>query len=142
MNEQILVNELINCELDLSLPLLKHRWLKKPTSEEFRSQLKDLQKIYIQLKEKHSDLKWLADTELLGELTSEDEKWLKEVWEQLLFVDAQLKVHAVILGDDIFADYSMEHFKAEAARTFADKGVKLGVFMNEQQAYEWLRKEI
>lgn len=136
----VLENDLIRCELDPTLPLLKHRWVKKPTSEEFRSQLEDLQKVYIEQKKAYPNLKWLADTELLGELTADDEKWLKVVWEQLLFVDADLKVHAVILGDDIFADYSMEHFKAEADRTFAEKDVKLGVFLTEEKAYEWLKR--
>lgn len=140
MNNVLLDNELVRCELDSTIPVLKHRWLQRPTSEGFRSQLLAIQKIYIQQKKEYPGLKWLADTELLGELTTEDEKWLAGTWEKLLFVDAELKVHAVILGDDIFADYSMENFQSKSSLAFAEKGVKLGVFMNEERAYEWLKE--
>lgn len=139
MNNILLDNDLVRCELDKTIPVLKHQWLKKPSSEAFRSQLMDIQKIYLEQKKEHANLKWLADTALLGELTSEDERWMEETWERLLFVEAELKVHAVILGDDIFADYSMEHFKLEADKTFKEKGVKLGIFLDEEKAYAWLK---
>ena len=139
MNNVLLDNGLVRVELDDTLPVLKHRWLKRPSSDDFRSQLVEIQEMYVQQKTQYPGLKWLADTELLGELTSEDEKWLEDTWEKLLFIDAELKVHAVILGDDIFADYSMEHFKIKADKTFKEKGVKLGIFMNEEKAYAWLK---
>ena len=65
---------------------------------------------------------------------------MKDGWEKLLFIEAELKVHAVILGDDIFADYSMEHFKLEADKTYKEKGIKLGIFLNEEKAYAWLKE--
>ncbi len=137
----ILENDLVICELDPSIPVLRHRWLTKPSSQGFRDQLQDLQKEYLKLKKDHPNLKWLADTELLGELTPDDEKWLEEVWESLLFIDAGVKAHAVILSDDIYADYSMEKFKLLADSKFKEIGVKLGVFMNAEDAYHWLREQ-
>lgn len=136
----LLDNDLLLCELDPEMPLLKHRWIRKPTSEEFQIGLVEIQKIFLQHKGKYPNLKWLADTELLGELTEEDEKWLSDVWEDLLFVQAGVKVHAVILGDDIFADYSMEHFKAISDRSLAEKGISLGVFLHSEKAYKWLEE--
>jgi hypothetical protein len=140
MNHLILENQLIICELDESIPVLKHRWTTQPTSDEFRNQLIELQKVYLIQKKKYPKLKWLADTALLGELTHEDEEWLENVWEKLLFEDAEVKVHGVILGDDIFADYSMEYFKQKADKAYSEKGVKIGIFMDEEEAYEWLVK--
>ncbi|MDA0196364.1 MAG: hypothetical protein O2887_14910 [Bacteroidetes bacterium] len=137
----IFVNDFVICELDLSVPVLKHRWLRPPESQEFRDTLVTLQKEYIKFKDKHPNLKWLVDTELLGERTPEDEKWLEEVWEQLLFVEAGVKIHAVILSDDIYADYSMEKFKSLADSKFRETGVKLGIFMNEKDANQWLEEQ-
>ena len=59
----------------------------------------------------------------------------------MLFEDAGVKVHAVILGSDIFADYPMELFKKSSVHKFNEKGVKLGVFPNERRAYEWLNNQ-
>lgn len=140
MSTLILENHLVRCELDESIPVMKHCWLVRPTSNEFRNQLIELQQVYLMQKKNYSNLKWLADTTLLGELTHEDEEWLEIVWEKLLFEDADVKVHGVILGDDIFADYSMEYFKQKADKAYAQKGVKIGIFMDEDEAYEWLQK--
>jgi len=141
MNIDIFENDLVKCELDPDIPVLTHTWLKKPTSEEFRNQLKELQKEYIKQKKEYPGLKWLVDSIKLGELTSDDEQWLKDEWEKLLFVEAGVKVHAVILADDIYADYSMEKFKSKAEKKYAEQGVKLGVFMVPENAYKWLREE-
>ncbi len=140
MNEIVTENDLVKCELNPDIPVLVHRWLKKPTSEEFKNQLLEIRHIYIEKKKDVPNLKWLADTELLGALTTDDENWLEEEWDKLLFEDAGLKVHAVILGNDIFADYSMEEFKRDAEKAYTDKGVKLGVFLDAESAYDWLKE--
>lgn len=127
------------CYLDHSLPVLYHKWLRKPTSEEFRNGLKRIQKEYIKLSEKYNDLFWLANTELLSELTEEDEEWLVEEWDSLLFDQAEVKVHAVVLGDDLYADYPMEKFKMHSKKEFQKKNVRLGVFPDEESAYEWMK---
>lgn len=140
MSKTLLEKEKIIVELDDSLPVLKHRWLKSPSSKEFRDQLVELQQMYIELKKEYPNLMWLANTQFLGELTADDEEWLEDTWEKMLFVDAGLKVHAVILADDMYADYSMEKFKMLADQKFSEMGTKLGVFMNEESAYEWMKK--
>ncbi len=136
----ILENERVICELDFSIPLLKHRWLKNTNGDEFRDQLVEIQKEYLKLKPQYPNLKWLADATNLGELTSEDEVWLETKWETLLFVEAGVKVHAVILADDIYADYSMEKFKATADKKYQEAGVSLGVFFLLENALAWLNE--
>ena len=140
MLEPLFQNENVICELDEEIPVLRHRWLKEPRSEEFRDGLFAMQKIYLEHKSKYDDLKWLADTELLGELNEDDENWLTSEWDHKLFVEAGVKVHAVILGDSIFADYPMEVFKKSSARKFVEMGIKLDVFANEANAYKWMKE--
>ena len=140
MTTEILKNDYFTCELDDSIPLLRHQWLKEPPDEVFKNGLMDILKEYGKLKEKYSDLKWLADTQLLGELSEDVENWLVTEWDHLIFDEAEVKSHAVILGTDLFADFPMEKFKMSSEEKFEEKGVKLGVFANEQQALTWLKE--
>ena len=139
MIRQILERDFVECYLDDSIPVLRHRWTRKPTTLEFQGGLTDILEEYKKLKEKFPDLKWLADTELLDELAEEAEEWLTDEWDRMLFGEAGVTVHAVILGDDLFADYPMEKFKISSDQKFAEQGVKLGVFPDEESAYEWLK---
>lgn len=131
-------NEYLKCELDEENSILVHRWLRQPSSSEFREGLGMVLSEYQINKSKFQGLKWLADTELLGELNEADEIWLTTEWDRMLFEDTGVKIHAVILGSDIFADYSMEIFKKSSILKFNERGVKLGVFPDERRAYEWL----
>jgi hypothetical protein len=139
MTTFIFENEYVVCELDDSLPVLKHRWKLAVSGDQFKSNLVQIQKHYKTVSAVHKNLAWLADTTLLGELDEETEKWLAEEWQNLLFKDAGVKIHAVILGEDIFADYPMEKFKMEAARKFNQFNVQLEVFSDEEDAYVWIR---
>ena len=133
--------ELLTCELDDSLPVLRHRWKHESDGEEFRSNLLKILEEYKKLKSSYSLLAWLADTTLLGELDEETEHWLVDVWEDLLFAQREVKIHAVILGNSIFADYPMENFKQDAEQKFHDFDVHLGVFSNQHEAYEWIKEQ-
>jgi hypothetical protein len=134
-------NELLVCELDDSLPVLRHRWKKEPTGEEFRTNVQRVLAEYNTLKKSYARLAWLADTTLLGELDPETEQWLVTVWEDLLFRKAGVTIHAVILGASIFADYPMEKFKLDTDQKFKELNVHLGVFSHEKEAYEWIRQQ-
>ena len=136
---KIFDNEFLSCELDDSLPVLRHYWKISPTGEQFRSQLLNVLEEYRKLKPTYKDLAWLADTGQLGELDEETENWLVDVWEDLLFVKSGVKIHAVILGESIFADYPMENFKQDAEQKFHAYNVHLGVFSTQEDAYEWIR---
>ena len=138
---RIFENDFLTCELDDSLPVLRHRWKHATDGEDFRSNLLKVLEEYKKLKNSYSLLAWLADTTLLGELDEETERWLVEVWEDLLFAQREVKIHAVILGNSIYADYPMENFKQDAEQKFEEFDVHLGVFSNQQEAYEWIREQ-
>jgi hypothetical protein len=132
-------NDYVVCELDESVPVLKHRWKKVPSGEVFRDNLVQIQRQFMELSTQYPKLSWLADTQLLGEVDEETEKWFSEVWDDLLFKQAKVKYHAVILGEDLFAEYPMEKFKMDAEKKFQEQEIQLGVFSDEEEAYDWLR---
>ncbi|MBS1951679.1 MAG: hypothetical protein OJF59_001674 [Cytophagales bacterium] len=135
----ILENDYVICELDAALPVLKHRWKEPAPGEVFRKQLTEILNKYRELKKEYPKLAWLADTQLLGEVDEETEKWFAEEWDDMLFNQAKVKYHAVILGEDLFAEYPMEKFKMDAEMKFKEDGVQLGVFSDEEEAYDWIR---
>ncbi|HEX5172290.1 MAG TPA: hypothetical protein VFW11_24105 [Cyclobacteriaceae bacterium] len=141
MIKGIFENEFLTCELDDALPVLRHHWKKSPSGEEFRSNLLLVLKEYQALSQDYKSLAWLADTVELGELDEETETWLVKEWEHLLFGEGGVKIHAVILGANFFADYPMEKFKHDAEQKFKDYDVHLGVFSNLEEAYAWIRKK-
>ena len=139
MTHLVFENEYVICELDDSLPVLKHRWKKETPGILFRENLMGIQTHYIELNKRYKHLSWLADTQQLGEVDQETEAWFSEVWDDLLFNKAKVKFHAVILGEDLFAEYPMEKFKLYAEQKHKAHNVQLGVFSDEEEAYEWLR---
>jgi hypothetical protein len=138
---KIFENEVVTCELDDALPVLKHRWKQEMIGADFRSTLLNIRTHFEKLKTSYHQLAWLADTTLLGELDEETERWLVDEWEDLLFAKSGVKIHAVILGTNIFADYPMEQFKRDAEKKFRTFDVQLGVFSNEAEAYTWIREQ-
>jgi hypothetical protein len=137
----ILENDFLTCELDDSLPVLRHRWKHATDGEDFRSNVMKVLEEYKKLKNSYYNLAWLADTTLLGELDEETEHWLVEVWEDLLFGQREVKIHAVILGNSIFSDYPMENFKQDAEAKFKNFDVHLGVFSSQEEAYQWIKEQ-
>jgi hypothetical protein len=138
----IFKTDLVSCELDDSLPVLKHTWHKAPQGEEFKKNLLNILESFKSLRGSYASLAWLADTTELGELDEEIERWLDEVWQELLFKKAQVRIHAVVLGPNIFADYPMEKFKMEAEQKFRELKVSLGVFSNVDDAYAWMKARL
>lgn len=138
MTTKIIECEYLVCEIDNTVPVFKHRWLRHPTSDEFRDGLTSMHTEYMKIKDDYDDLKWLADTELMGELEVEVKDWLTSEWNRMLFIDAGVRTHAVIRGPDYYADYPMEIFKIVSSKKY--EGVKLEVFENEEKAYEWLNE--
>lgn len=135
----IFENECVRCELDDDVPVLRHTWLQAPPAQDFKFNLLRILEEYEQLKKTYPHLAWLANTQLLGELDLEVEQWLVDDWERLLFDKAGVQVHAVILGTSIFADYPMERFKSDAEEKYRSRGLSLGVFSSEPDAYAWIK---
>ena len=142
MVKRIFDNEFLLCELDDSLPVLRHYWKKAPSGEQFRSNLLKVLEEYRPLSLSFKELAWLADTAELGELDEKTETWLVEEWEDLLFVKSDVKIHAVILGESIYADYPMENFKQDAEEKFQTYNVHLGVFSDQEEAYSWIKEQL
>lgn len=134
-------NEFVTCQLDDSFPVLLHRWKKEPPPEEFKFNLERILGEYKTLSKSYSGLAWLVDAAQLGELDEETEQWLVDTWEGMLFNEAGVKIHAVVLGESIFADYPMEKFKADAEEKFKVKNIRLGVFSNGKEANDWIREQ-
>lgn len=139
MTQLVFDTEYVVCELDDALPVLKHSWKKETPDKIFRETLVTIQHHYLALSKAYANLAWLADTQQLGEVDQETEKWFKEIWDDLLFNQANVKIHAVILGEDLFAEYPMEKFKMDAEKKFQHHKVQLGVFSDEEEAYDWIR---
>ena len=135
-------NEFLFCELDDSLPVLRHYWKKATPGEQFKLNLLKVLEEYKVLRQSYKGLAWLADTTQLGELDEKMETWLVDEWEDLLFRKAGVKIHAVILGESIYADYPMENFKQDAEQKFQDYNVHLGVFSNQEEAYTWIKEQL
>ena len=138
--QKIFENDSVSCYLDDSIPVLQHRWLCRPTNEEFKENLLNMLDIYKYQKKTYPSLMWLADTSLMGEITQDTEDWLANEWDRLLFDEAGVKVHAVVLSSDLFSDYPMELFQRKSEQRHADQGVHLGVFASIDSAYEWLKQ--
>lgn len=138
---KIFDSEFLLCELDDSLPVLRHYWKKAPPGEQFKLELLKVLDEYKALSQSFKGLAWLADTTQLGELDEKMETWLVEEWEDLLFVKAGVKIHAVILGESIYADYPMENFKSDAEQKFEEYNVHLGVFSSREEAYSWIKEQ-
>ena len=139
---RIFDNEFLYCELDDSLPVLRHYWKHATPGEQFKLNLLKVLEEYKVLRQSYKGLAWLADTTQLGELDERMETWLVEEWEDLLFGKAGVKIHAVILGESIYADYPMENFKQDAEQKFQAYNVHLGVFSNEEEAYTWIKEQL
>ncbi len=139
MTQVLLENDYVICELDDSLPVLKHRWKQETPGEIFKENLVAIHELYLHYSKTHDHLAWLADTQLLGEIDEDTENWFSDVWEDLLFRIGNVKFHAVILGEDFFADYPMEKFKMNAEERFKELDIQLGVFSDEDEAYDWIR---
>ncbi len=132
--------EFLVCKFDEDNKILYHIWLDKAKGEAFRNSLLKVLNHYKTLKSDHPVLHWLGDTRNLSVLPLDDQKWMDETWNELLFVDAGVKTHAVIIGDDAFARYAMDKFKNTMNQKYASKNIILETFKDETAAYNWFKK--
>lgn len=128
------------CYFDEEERIVYHKWLDKAKGEDFRSGLLKVRNEFIKIKKNIPDLHWLGDTQKLSVLPLEDQKWLDEVWNDLLFVKAGVKSHAVIVGNDVFAKYAMEKFKKTMNTKYATQNILLETFKDEKDAYQWFKR--
>ena len=130
-------DQFIRCQFDEEHGILYHVWLDKVKGDDFRNNLLKALDFYKTLKKDNPHLHWLGDTRNLSVMPIADQKWLDETWNELLFVDAGVKTHAVIIGDDAFTKYAMEKFKKTMNQKYASKKIILETFKDEEAAYAW-----
>lgn len=128
------------CHFDEENRIIYHIWRDKAKGDKFRNGLLKVYDAYIALKKEHPGLHWLADTRKLSVLPLGDQQWLDATWNELLFVQAGVKTHAVIIGDDAFAKYAMEKFKNTMNERYSNQKIKLETFKDEPEAYTWFKK--
>ena len=120
--------EFLLCKFDEENKILYHIWLDKVKGELFRNSLLRVLNYYKNLK-----------TRNLSVLPLDDQKWMDETWNELLFVDAGVKTHAVIIGNDAFAKYAMDKFKNTMNQKYESQNIALETFKDEAAAYSWFK---
>lgn len=130
----------LECFFDEDDRVLFHVWKRKPTSDEFRGGLTKVYNAYIEHQKTQSrPIHWLGDTREMGVLSMEDQGWLDKVWNEMLFIKAGVKVHAVLIGKDVFAKYAMEKFKKNMNEKYAAQNLRLDTFEDKEAAYTWFK---
>lgn len=138
--KQLFKENYLECYLDEEAKVLFHVWTSKPTSEQLRNGLTRVFNQYNTHKKSFSTpLHWLGDTQKIGVITIDDQGWLEKVWNEMLFVKAGVRAHAVIIGSDVFAKYAMEKFKTSMQAKYADKNLFLETFKDKDEAYKWFK---
>ncbi len=129
----------LDCSFDDEAKVLSHVWKRKPKGDEFRTGLTKVYNEYIKHKKLHPVLHWMGDARLMGVVSLEDQSWLDKIWNEMLFVKAGVKTHAVIIGTDIFAKYAMEKFKKSMIAKYADQDLLMETFPDKDAAYKWFK---
>ncbi len=97
----------LECFLDEHYNVLFHKWLRKPSSEEFKNGSTKVYEAFVEHKVNYTMLHWLGDTQDMGVVSMDDQQWLDNVWTDMLFMKAKVRSYAVIVGEDVFAKYAM-----------------------------------
>ena len=137
--ESLFKEPVLECFLDRNSKILFHVWTNKPTHDQFKNGLTKVFDQYQIYKKEISPLHWLGDTRLLGVLSLESQGWLERSWNDMLFLRAGVKSHAVIIGTDVFAKYAMEKFKTSMQGKYKDKKLFLETFSDKESAYQWFK---
>jgi hypothetical protein len=138
--KEIFKQPYLECYYDEDANVLFHIWVKKPNSEQLKGGLTKVFDEYVSLRKKvGGNIHWLADTQKIGVISIDDQAWLEKVWNEMLFVKANVKTHAVIIGNDVFAKYAMEKFKKAMLEKYKDKDLHLATFPGKEAAYDWFK---
>ena len=135
--KSLFTRDYLECSFDEGPMVLFHVWLRKPTSAELKEGLTSVHAEFMKYKNEHGKLlNWLGDTRKLGVLSVDDQGWLDKVWNEMLFVKAGVKVHAVIIGADVFSKYAMDKFKNSMLAKHGE-GLHMDTFVDKEAAYKW-----
>jgi hypothetical protein len=138
--QTIFSEDFLDCFFDQEAKVFFHVWKRKPKGDEFRNGLTKVYNEYMSHKKQHPVLHWLGDTRLMGVVSMEDQTWLDKVWNEMLFVKAGVKTHAIIIGTDIFAKYAMEKFNKSMQTKYASQNLLMGTFPDKETSYTWFKE--
>ena len=136
----IFSEDYLDCFFDEDSYVLFHVWKRKPKGDEFRNGLTKVYNEYMNQKKTNPILHWLGDTRLMGVVSLDDQAWLDKVWNEMLFVKAGVRTHAVIIGTDAFAKYAMEKFNKNMQSKYAAQNLQMGSFTDKATAYTWFKE--
>jgi len=136
----IFSEDYLDCLFDEDSHVLFHVWKRKPKGDEFRKGLTKVHNEYINQKKTNPILHWLGDTREMGVVSMDDQSWLDKVWNEMLFVKAGVRTHAVIISTDTFAKYAMEKFNKNMQAKYAAQNLQMGSFTDKATAYAWFKE--
>jgi len=131
-NLTILSNEFATLVYNEDKKVVHHTFLKPIGGEEFRNVLL----AGIDCFKKYGATKWLSDDRLNSALSPEDGKWATQVWSKLV-QDAGWKTWALVVPHDILGRLNLIEF----VNLYSNRGVKVMVFTNLDEAMTWLDKQ-
>jgi hypothetical protein len=78
-------------------------------------------------------VKWLSDNRAIEGVTNEESAWINEVWLPRT-IEAGWKFWALVVPENVMGQMNMIQF----VNSFAEKGVKVMVFTDDDNAMTWL----
>ena len=100
-------------------------------SQEFRTVLNT----GVDILEKHGATKWLSDERHMAPLTPEETAWCMTDWFPRS-VKVGWKFWALVVPNDIMSQINLTEFVNE----YYEKGIRIMVFTDPEQAMEWLER--
>jgi hypothetical protein len=88
-----------------------------------------------ELLRKHNAKKWLSDNRAIEAHTEEETKWINTHWLPDA-IKAGWKVWALVVPQSVMARINMTEF----VESFYEKGVRIMVFVDSEEAFDWLVK--
>lgn len=122
-------NDVVNISYDPN-GIIHYSWNTTPTSEEFRFALNKGLEVIKATKAN----KWVGDVRQLGAIDVSDQTWVNTEWFPSA-LQLGIKKMAVILGDDIFNQMSVE----EIMNNVEGSDFVLRYFPGTEEAVKWLK---
>jgi hypothetical protein len=125
----VINNEFVTLVYHPDTKIVHHTIHQAISGEQFRTLLTEGRTIL----EKQGAVKWLSDNRKLAGLSEEDMKWSTKEWIPLTLA-AGWKYWALVVPDAFQARANLAH----VVNTFYDKGLRIMVFTQLEEAMRWL----
>lgn len=88
----------------------------------------------VELLKQHKATKWLSDNRAINGHSEKETEWINNVWLPSA-INAGWKAWALVVPDSFLARINMNEF----VKSFYDKGVRIMVFTDWDEAMNWLK---